>query len=114
MSVNVGTRLPAYTRHLMRVKNVQNAFSDPVPVGYTWVVRTISIAYGGLIGTEVQFFIHNLLVIDLSLFTQPSGPSYVHALANFALDAGENMNVVSTAQDQGVDCYVTGYQLLAG
>ena len=112
MSISSGSLLHAYTTHLMRVHNVTNAFSDPVPVGYRWVARTISVAYGGQLGTIVSVYVADLLVVTVSLFTQPSGPSYVNDFGYYALDPGERFHVLSSAQDQGVDCYISGYQLL--
>ena len=103
--------LQFFTRHLMRVQNVTNSFSDQVPATETWIARTINIAYGGGLLTEVRFFVAGLLVIDDTLFTQPEGPSFTSLLGYFALDPGEQMHVTSSGQDQGIDVYVTGYKL---
>jgi hypothetical protein len=103
--------LTAYTVRMAHLLNVTDSRSDPCPVGYRWVIRTISIAYGGDIATVVNIYCADALVLIETLFTQPNGPSYTIFADYIVIEAGEQIHVTSSGQDQGVDVTASGYQL---
>lgn len=84
-----------------------------MPAGKTWVVRTISIAYGADAFTEVQFYVTNYLVVFVTLSLQPQGPSYVNDFGYYGMFEGEQMHVITEPFSEVVDVYVSGYELAA-
>lgn len=113
MSFASSSLLHAYTTHMMRVQNVTNAFSNPCPLTFHWVARTLTVAYGGSNLASVELRAAGLLILKQTFFAQPAGPSFVSVTGYWVIDAGEQFNVKSLTLGEGVDCYISGYQLLA-
>jgi hypothetical protein len=106
-----GSVTHAYTVRMAHLKNVSDAHSDPCPAGFRWVIRTISVAYGGFLATVVNIYVADVLVLIETLFTQPNGPSYTIFSDYIVMEAGEQIHATSNAQDQGIDVTASGYQL---
>lgn len=102
---------PVHTVRVLTLRDVTHGFSDPVPTGFAWILRTINVAYGGLLLTEVTVKAGGLLLIDRTLFTQPGGPSDTMWDGYHAMREGERIEVRSSGQGQGVDAVATAYLL---
>lgn len=103
---------PAYTIHMMRAKNATNQFSDPVPLGFRWVVRDIHITYLGVSPTAVTLSLrtHELDYTIVGPVFDLLGPrTFVDAGVDVVLEEEERLHL--TTSSEGVDCIVSGYQL---
>lgn len=99
-----------HTERVWQHSNVTNEFSNKVPDGFVWVIRTITVAYGGLLSSLVNVYADKYLVMVVTLFTQPAGPSTSVFDGYLGLNAGEQLHVIAS-KGQGVDVTATGYVL---
>jgi hypothetical protein len=98
---------PLYSIRMALEKNSTTWTSADVPAGYIWVVRDISMIWGGLVGASGV-----IAIGDTGFFAydfNPTTTNVAHWDGRAVLEAGEHLDQASTGD--GVDFVISGYQL---